>query len=558
MKNVLVALGAVGLGLSVILLSAGTGDAATYYVDNNHASASDANPGTFDLPWLTIQHASETMVAGDTVLVRAGTYNEHVYTEHDGTSTEGFIVFSAYPGETPIIDGTGVQESQNGVIIDKCYIKLLGFEIQNWNENAIWVENVAHIEISDCDIHDVWYGVGLADGTYDFEINRVVAHDFVLYGFDVSPSGGAQCHDGTFNDCVAHSGSDPQQNVDGFALSHGEQYGFTFNRCETYEVYDGFDVGENLNNSQSNVTFNRCSAHECWNAGFKLWGDQVSVVNCLAYHCDNANVELDWGGNPGTTLLHSCTFMDAETFNIWVENSSDSLHMYNCIVAGSDNIGLCFEQQEANTYTGNYNIFHDDDGDMAISVGYEDEFTLGQIAAGDWTAYSGQDAHSLVVYSLDELFADPVSFDLHVLETSAAVDNGTPMDAPSEDYVGNPRPSGSGYDIGAYEYQFDASADDGAPDRFPGTYVVRSSPNPFDQAVVIAYFLPRASSIRLGIYDLSGQLVRSLLNGSRPAGSHQAVWDGCDDSGAREPAGLYVCRLESGGMTAAARVVLAR
>jgi hypothetical protein len=85
-------------------------------------------------------------------------------------------------------------------------------------------------------------------------------------------------------------------------------------------------------------------------------------------------------------------------------------------------------------------------------VGYEDEFSLSQIESGAWTTYSGQDAHSLVANSVNELFVNPTTFDLHLLSTSPAVDSGTSVDAPSEDYDGGARPHGSGYDIGAYEY----------------------------------------------------------------------------------------------------------
>lgn len=141
--------------------------------------------------------------------------------------------------------------------------------------------------------------------------------------------------------------------------------------------------------------------------------------------------------------------MDAQTYNIWVENAADFLCMYNCILAGGDNIGLAFENRDVSNYKGDYNLFHNDDVDRVIVVGYTDEFSLDQIDT--WTAYSGQDAHSLVAYSVTEIFIDPISFDLHLLETSPAVDNGTSAGAPSEDYDGNPRPQGEGYDIGAYE-----------------------------------------------------------------------------------------------------------
>jgi len=61
--------------------------AKSYYVDKNHSSASDSNTGTQALPWITIQHAAETIVAGDTVFIRKGIYHEQVFTENDGDAT---------------------------------------------------------------------------------------------------------------------------------------------------------------------------------------------------------------------------------------------------------------------------------------------------------------------------------------------------------------------------------------------------------------------------------------------------------------------------------------
>src|SRR5262245_55577611 len=48
---------------------------ATYYVDKDHPTASDANAGTTEaLPWSTISKANRTLRAGDTVYIKKGTY----------------------------------------------------------------------------------------------------------------------------------------------------------------------------------------------------------------------------------------------------------------------------------------------------------------------------------------------------------------------------------------------------------------------------------------------------------------------------------------------------
>ena len=500
MKSLAVLTSIISLSLVFLVFTPNISQATTYHVDKNNSSGSDANPGTKDLPWLTIQHAADTMVAGDTVLVRNGVYNEHIHTQHSGNETAGHIIFSAYPGETPIVDGTGVTESQNGIIVDNSYIKLIGLEIRNWNENAVWAEGAEYLELSDCKVHDVAFGIGIAKGTHDFVFNRVEVHHFDYYGFDASPDG-VDCYNGTFNDCIAHTGRDSTQNVDGFAIGHGNQHDFVFNRCETYEVYDGFDIGE----GSVNVTLNRSSAHKCWNGGYKLWGDNVTLVNCLGYNSET-NVELDWtyeAPNPGITTLQNCSFVDARTYNIWIENSADSLHMYNTILVGGDNIGLAFEQ-DAKNYRGDYNVFHNDNPDRAIYVGFGDEFTLNQIVAGNWTTYSSQDAHSIVASSLAELFVGPANFDLHLLKTSPAIDIGTSVGAPSDDYDGNRRPIGKKHDIGAYEY-----GEVPVPD-------IRA--NSQDGSITISSETPVSITVNLNPNDLSGQNADWWVAESAPDG----------------------------------------
>src|SRR5579864_613813 len=109
----------------------------TYYVS---VSGNDTNAGTLAAPWRTIQHAANTVKAGDTVQVRAGTYNEIVTMKTSGNSTAGYITFQNYPGEAPIVDGTGlVAGGQTGLFSLEgtfSYIIIQGFEIRNFSSST--------------------------------------------------------------------------------------------------------------------------------------------------------------------------------------------------------------------------------------------------------------------------------------------------------------------------------------------------------------------------------------------------------------------------------------
>jgi len=70
-------------------------------------------------------------------------------------------------------------------------------------------------------------------------------------------------------------------------------------------------------------------------------------------------------------------------------------------------------------------------------------------------------------------------------------------------------------------------------------------PNPFNPATVITFSLPHRTRVRLGVYDVAGRRIRTLLDGQvLEAGSAQIVWQGRDDAGKVVGAGVYFTRLE--------------
>ncbi len=107
---------------------------STYYVST---SGNDTNSGTISSPWRTIQHAANSVKAGDTVYVRAGVYKEVVSIPSSGSASGGYITFSSYPGELATIDGTGlsIPNGQWGLVTieTQSYIIINGFEIRNYS-----------------------------------------------------------------------------------------------------------------------------------------------------------------------------------------------------------------------------------------------------------------------------------------------------------------------------------------------------------------------------------------------------------------------------------------
>lgn len=119
-------------------LAAQTG--STFYVST---SGSDSNLGTIGSPWLTVQHAADSVSAGATVYVFGGTYSEAVTFPASGTASAP-ITFESYPGQTAVLDGTNVtcctsnptssgNDTQGLItIVNQSYITVSGFEIRNF------------------------------------------------------------------------------------------------------------------------------------------------------------------------------------------------------------------------------------------------------------------------------------------------------------------------------------------------------------------------------------------------------------------------------------------
>lgn len=72
-------------------------------------------------------------------------------------------------------------------------------------------------------------------------------------------------------------------------------------------------------------------------------------------------------------------------------------------------------------------------------------------------------------------------------------------------------------------------------------------PNPFNPTTTISFSLPSASGVSLDIYNIRGQLVKSLLREeAMPAGRSELVWDGRDASGTAVSSGIYLYKLRAG------------
>jgi hypothetical protein len=104
------------------------------------------------------------------------------------------------------------------------------------------------------------------------------------------------------------------------------------------------------------------------------------------------------------------------------------------------------------------------------------------------------------------------------------------------------------------------------PPEGPGTgvddeivvHLDHACPNPFGPSTIISFTVDATGRARACVYDLTGRLVKTLLDEDVEAGSRQLSWDGTGQGGATVASGVYFVRVECPGFSATRKLVLLR
>ena len=416
----------------------------TYYVAK---SGNDNNPGTKEKPWLTIQKAANTAVAGNTVYVMEGTYKERVNVKNSGSSGK-WITFAAYPGHKVTIDGNGVPVGAwQGLfyISGKSYIKISGFRVINSafmgftvvksdlakSSNIIieknYVENTASSGIYVSDSNNI-----IIDGN---EINRAqtmnglsqqTAETLTLVNVDAFEVKNNYIHDSCMENIIAKSGS-----------SNGNIYNNRVqgnNICGLWGIYvDAWGGNSHDVNIFNNVVYNgeRASSNGIGVAvenGGSL--NKIKIYNNVIYNRGGSGITIAWYSNgpiSDVTIIGNTIYGNGK-----VSTS-----------AGGIDIG-----KGSNIVVRN-NI-------VSQNNKYQIRNTVGSTTI-DHNLIDGYRSYSSETRGTDSIEASPQFVNLaganfHLKSTSPAIDKGSSISAPKVDFDGNSRPKGTGYDIGAFEY----------------------------------------------------------------------------------------------------------
>jgi len=98
---------------------------------------------------------------------------------------------------------------------------------------------------------------------------------------------------------------------------------------------------------------------------------------------------------------------------------------------------------------------------------------------------------------------------------------------------------------------------DKVQDALPTEFALKQNyPNPFNPTTSIAFDLPAEHDVRLTVYNMLGQKIRTLVNDHRAAGRYAIQWDGKDDSGHMLGSGVYFYNIQAGAFSKTAKMVL--
>ena len=84
----------------------------------------------------------------------------------------------------------------------------------------------------------------------------------------------------------------------------------------------------------------------------------------------------------------------------------------------------------------------------------------------------------------------------------------------------------------------------------------KNYPNPFNSQTIIPYSVGKPGLVTIRLYDISGQLIREVVNSSHAIGEYDIQWDGKDSNGLASSSGVYIVRLENTGYVQTTKIML--
>ena len=390
-----------------------------YYVATNGSNSANGSSAS---PWKTISYAMQRdLKAGDTVIVRAGTYNEAVVIDHGGSAAGDVTLKSETPGAALIRPPSG---GWNAISVAANHVTVDGFDIGGARGDGIEANNVHHITIRNSTVH------GSGESGIQFNWSEFIT----IEGNETYENGST----GWFSGISIYQ----TRNITGDTTTQGFRTIVRNNIShdnvtKTGQHTDGNgiiidDFQSTQTSGYKNYTYpTLVDGNVVYNNGGKgiqvTWSDGVTVSNNTAYHNNQDSLNTGtWRGELSNSQSSN---------NTWVNNiavSDPSINKNNTAIDNTSTGGYT----NKNVIWSNNVTFNGASGQASLRLD------------GGNAAPSAANGNKLGV---DPLFVNPANGDFHVKAGSPAIDAGTgAYGLGSTDVSGAPRVVGT-VDVGAYE-----------------------------------------------------------------------------------------------------------
>jgi parallel beta-helix repeat protein len=501
---------------------------STYYVS---VTGNNSNNGlTTNTSFATLEHASNIVAAGDSVLVLSGNYTGFDI-RTSGTSTQP-IVFKALGNDVVINVCNPI--TTDGINIEAAdWIEVHGFNVINQPRAGIRIVLSDFVKIKNnvCANNYKW---GILTGfTDDILIEgNSCSYSEDEHGIYVSNSSDRPTiinNHSFFNyGCGIHMNGDLSMGDDGI-ISNAVVAG---NIIHDNGVGGGSAI--NMDCVQDSKIFNNV-----------LYNNHASGI--AMYQIDGAE-----GSKNNKVFNNTIVHPTDGRWAVLIVNGSTGNTLYNNILINNHSFrgSICIDDLSTTEFVSDYNLLvnrlSNDDGNSNMSL-------------TSWQSL-GYDTHSQIVQDENQIFVDNTNGNFHLLPSSQPINIGTSLvsSVVGFDIDGVSRPQGSGFDIGAYEFTFATSLDE---ETLPNDFILfQNYPNPFNPSTIIKYTIPNValsgnaiegSRVILKIYDVLGNEIATLVNENKPAGSYEVRFDVKNLS-----SGTYLYKLQSGSFVETKKMLM--
>jgi flagellar hook assembly protein FlgD len=94
------------------------------------------------------------------------------------------------------------------------------------------------------------------------------------------------------------------------------------------------------------------------------------------------------------------------------------------------------------------------------------------------------------------------------------------------------------------------------PNQVPEKYSLKNYPNPFNPETTIQFDIPKASPVKIEIFNTSGQKIKTLVNANYQPGIYSIAWDGMNQNNEKVSSGVYFYHLKAKGFKKTKKMLL--